>query len=1122
MINWQQKREGLNMQTRLSWLQNMIHSLVLIVLIFSNILPGSKGSLAQGSNNPPVPLPGQPFPLPGQLDPHPEYRPYPGMNDPLLDKPGMPFDRPEQQPFAQALDLGGYPDSNPGIIQQDLFQSDRLRSEMNTQDLYLQEMLRLEMQSQILLQADPPQKTIDFSVLDISPYIFVDEASDYIYSYNWPIGSELTIEVNDPGTVSNPDVSRIVTLDPSSDSTGQYFGNDIDIQPGFIISVSDGITTKTHTVALLQITETNPVTDIVSGQAEPGSLVTIYGCYSSCVWRDKIVDPGGLWQVNYSIPGDNPGETETLDLVGGTNGWAYQYDGEGNATILYWRVPNPRFTVYPTNGTVVGIDWPVGAELTIEVDDPGTIASPDYTTTTLVDAGGEGSFDLNSHIDLQLGFLVTITDGNILKSHTVAVEITGVSPIEDTVSGLATPGIVVGTYACSNAVCASRNETADPVGLWQADFSVPGDESGEAATLDLVEGADGQTSFSDEDGDTTHLFWRVPNPVFSVYPEFDQVSASDWPVGAELTVDVDDPATVLNPDASQTATVLSRYWDPTFGYANIYFGDMIDIQAGFVVTVTDGVTTKTHTVTALVLTTMDPLTDIVSGTAAPGSLVEVQVCASNCAYRSETADSGGLWQEDFSVPGAEPGETATLDIGPGTWVSAYQYDEDSDSTQFSRNVPNPVFTVFPEFDQVSASDWPAGAELTVNVDDPATGLNPDASRTVMVSPYSNNPSVGYANLDFSDVIDIQAGFVVTVTDGVTTKTHTVTALVLTTMDPLTDIVSGTAAPGSLVEVQVCASNCAYRTETADSGGLWQEDFSVPGADPGETATLDIGPGTWVYAFQYDEDGDQTVIESHIPNPYILVYPNNDTIRASDWYIGTNITIEVDDPGTGLNPDFSQTVTVEPAPGNPGWGSVELKLADEFDVQAGFIVTITDGLNTKTHIVTALQVTAVNVDTDTISGIAEPGSLVYSAACGSTCASHTETAAIDGAWQADYSVPGDGPGIVDIVPGSFFQAYQFDEDGDYTIITAPTISGNAGVAGANLEYMDGTLKSVIANDSGDYAFTVSYNWSGTVTPSLPSYIFSPVSRDYVTIKSDQPNQDYIATTYQVFLPLVIKN
>jgi hypothetical protein len=72
-----------------------------------------------------------------------------------------------------------------------------------------------------------------------------------------------------------------------------------------------------------------------------------------------------------------------------------------------------------------------------------------------------------------------------------------------------------------------------------------------------------------------------------------------------------------------------------------------------------------------------------------------------------------------------------------------------------------------------------------------------------------------------------------------------------------------------------------------------------------------------------------------------------------------------------------------------------------------------------------------------------------------------------------------------------------------------ISGTAGVAGATLSYTDGVAKIATADGSGNYSFTVSYNWSGAVTPSQAGFIFSPIKRDYVSVTADQPAQDYSA-------------
>ncbi len=55
--------------------------------------------------------------------------------------------------------------------------------------------------------------------------------------------------------------------------------------------------------------------------------------------------------------------------------------------------------------------------------------------------------------------------------------------------------------------------------------------------------------------------------------------------------------------------------------------------------------------------------------------------------------------------------------------------------------------------------------------------------------------------------------------------------------------------------------------------------------------------------------------------------------------------------------------------------------------------------------------------------------------------------------------------------------------DFTaVLRTFTISGNTGVGGVTLSYTDGTDKLVNSDSFGAYSFQVSYNWSGTVTPS----------------------------------------
>ena len=73
-----------------------------------------------------------------------------------------------------------------------------------------------------------------------------------------------------------------------------------------------------------------------------------------------------------------------------------------------------------------------------------------------------------------------------------------------------------------------------------------------------------------------------------------------------------------------------------------------------------------------------------------------------------------------------------------------------------------------------------------------------------------------------------------------------------------------------------------------------------------------------------------------------------------------------------------------------------------------------------------------------------------------------------------------------------------------------ITGNVGVGGATLSYLDGTPQSIISQPDGSYSLSVSNNWSGAATPTHPCYTFSPTSQSYSNVTADEITQDYTPT------------
>ena len=768
-----------------------------------------------------------------------------------------------------------------------------------------------------------------------NPGFTVSPQNDNLWGWDWAPDSQVTITIGDLGA---PDLQTTANVDEWGN-----FGTDsvaIDIVPGMLVTVTDGVSTKAHVVLSLTITDVDSETDTVSGTAGPDSSVVVdVGEWSS--QREVVADESGNWTADFSVAG--PGDNEQpYDIAPGTSVGTHEFDDDGDATWFGMSIPNPRFTVNAGDDEFWGTEWTPGSQVTITIGDVG---NPDFEMTADVNEWGEFGTDWIG-FDILPGALVTVTDGTITKTHVVtALTVTDVDIDADVVSGTAEPGSTVWVDVNTDWGDGSgRQVVADESGNWTADFSVPGDQDWEQP-FDIGPGVQVSANQSDEDGDATWAGMRIPNPSFTVSPQDDSFSGGEWAPDSQVTITIGD---VGDPDFEMTA---GTDGEGNFGTDPVVY----DVLAGDLVTVTDGVATKTHVVTALTVTDVDVEADTVSGTAEPGSSVWVDVSTDwgDGSGRDAVADEFGNWTVDFSVAGPEDWQQP-FDIGPGTQVSANQSDEDGDSTWAGMRIPNPSFTVSPQDDNFRGGEWAPDSQVTITIGDVG---DPDFEMTAGTDGEGNfgTDTVAY---------NVQAGDLVTVTDGVVTKTHVVTALTVTDVDVEADTVSGTAEPGSSVWVDVDGGSSA-RQVVADEFGNWTVDFSVAGPEDWQQP-FDIGPGTQVGANQSDEDGDSTWAGRSIPNPRFQVNPQWNEIGGWEFAANAEVTIVV---GELLDPDFTTSVIASES------GEFSINTIPGYDVMPGDVVTVSDGVTTKTHVVTSLTVSAVDADTDTVYGTAEPGSWV---------------------------------------------------------------------------------------------------------------------------------------------------
>ena len=181
--------------------------------------------------------------------------------------------------------------------------------------------------------------------------------------------------------------------------------------------------------------------------------------------------------------------------------------------------------------------------------------------------------------------------------------------------------------------------------------------------------------------------------------------------------------------------------------------------------------------------------------------------------------------------------------------------------------------------------------------------------------------------------------------------------------------------------------------------------------------------------QVDDDGDATMFGQGVPNPKFAVRANVDRVEAFEWPLGATLTLQV-------NGVTVATQEVGPAPWDPNITYAWFDLAGTTDLQPENEVSLSDGVTTKDTTVTELEITEIDIVTDIVTGKAARESTVdLWASDGVTNVNRHVVADEDGVWSADFSIVGSGQdeqNTFDIVPGTWVDSQQVDDDGDATM------------------------------------------------------------------------------------------
>ncbi len=518
------------------------------------------------------------------------------------------------------------------------------------------------------------------------------------------------------------------------------------------------------------------------------------------------------------------------------------------------------------------------------------------------------------------------------------------------------------------------------------------------------------------------------------------IQGYDWPFDTAVTLTIDLHSTTQNPDYTFSPTGSE---DEGGGLIHVYF-PKVTVYPEDVVTMSNGLTTLTYTLTPLAVTGMDVAGAAVSGTAAPGSLVEVLLREPYNLIRNETAGLDGTWTADFSVPGDEPVETGTAPFTPGTYMFVSQ-SSGGQTQAYELQVPDPSFYIWLEswgdpdngihFD-VHGYDWQLfDTPVSLTIDKLDTPTNPDYTlvESMEVPPWGGDPMLVFDTGSLS----VHTGDTFRMTDGTYTIDHTLTSLTASGYDVAARTFAGTAAPGSVVDVSLEGSN-VIRHVKAGPGGTWTADFGVPGPLLDENTTTVLAPGS-KFQIGKSNPGNPAAVNAYgitITSPYIEARPGPDWIRAWNWPPGASLTLLIDDPATLQPVDYSDTGVAaggDPC-GNPDCTSALFDLGD-FDLQPRFIVAIWSGTDVKSYVVADLGATDVDFGADTISGYGAPGhSLQVCVYVEGPFVCRWFTVASTGAWTVDFHNPGPDPGeeyTTDLRPGSSGWMADTEEDGDVT-------------------------------------------------------------------------------------------
>jgi hypothetical protein len=403
------------------------------------------------------------------------------------------------------------------------------------------------------------------------------------------------------------------------------------------VTVEGNGLTDGMTIADVRVTGWDVAANTISGTVDPyGNDYPVFLSVGHYGQQDPstlaVVRTSGVAAWTGDMDDVDTNESPPIDIRVNDSVEACQPDALDNESCITTVLAGPRFTFGVETQEVVGLDWPDGLGVTLNVDRPSTVTSPDYTAamtppTTepyggFLQTGNQGRvyFDLTRDFPAQPGDVITMTNGDVSKTLTVPALTTN---LPDLATGRLTgtaPAVPAGGFLTASSGFYSwgggmRQDVDHPTtGAWTADFG--------SGAIDPAQNGNPVAYLTDPDGDTVESV--SPWPTLYVDPVADRIWGVDFGPG-DTTVTVQRRRTAVYTHTLATTNVLTKgswnidMWAAPTGTLQrpaVVLADLaatVDIRAGDVVTVSDSMSTRSVKVATLTVDRIsaDPINTIV-------------------------------------------------------------------------------------------------------------------------------------------------------------------------------------------------------------------------------------------------------------------------------------------------------------------------------------------------------------------------------------------------------------------------------------------------------------------------------------------------------------------------------